>query len=314
MSAKNFAVGDLGDAKNSDALPSPVFLHGIRTELFLHGETEASNPLEVFQSRRNLKSNPNPKEDFMKHSFLLIFSVVFLVFVSDAAAQNRRRALPKPKNPVAVKTSNQAVVVDERLAVLRVAPGFSSKIVQRMRRGRNVTIFDSKQADGATFYRIAAAPNSGWVQAEAVVGKSRTGDDARLAKLAQSSKGFDQIERGAIFLETFRDSSLRPAILLLVGDLMEETALKLSADATRQFDRREMAATGAPLHTFYLNYTSLDRYRRLDMNFLFNSNTKLFHYDGANWREIVKKFPSSAEAAEAQKRLDALKEKMEATK
>ncbi|HLM59374.1 MAG TPA: hypothetical protein VK308_01095, partial [Pyrinomonadaceae bacterium] len=89
--------------------------------------------------------------------------------------------------------------------------------------------------------------------------------------------------------------------------------LKLSNEATRRLDRREMAASGAPLHSFYLNYVSLDRYRRLDINFVFNSNTKLFHYDGANWREIIKRFPKSAEAIEAQKRLDSLKVKMEKT-
>ena len=75
-----------------------------------------------------------------------------------------------------------------------------------------------------------------------------------------------------------------------------------------------MAASGAPLHSFYLNYVSLDRYKRLGINFLFNPNAKLFHYDGANWREIIKKSPQSNEAAEAQKRLDSLKEKMEAVK
>jgi hypothetical protein len=42
-----------------------------------------------------------------------------------------------------------------------------------------------------------------------------------------------------------------------------------------------MAASGAPLHSFYLNYVSLDRYRKLDNNFVFNPGTKLLHYDGA---------------------------------
>ncbi|MCA1625052.1 MAG: hypothetical protein LC768_14400 [Acidobacteria bacterium] len=49
-------------------------------------------------------------------------------------------------------------------------------------------------------------------------------------------------------------------------------------------------------------------------HFVYNSNTKLLHYDGASWREIVSKFPKSSEAVEAQKRLDSLKEKMERTK
>ena len=49
----------------------------------------------------------------------------------------------------------------------------------------------------------------------------------------------------------------------------------------------------------------------LGILFLFNSTTKLFHYDGASWKEIVSKFAASPEAAEAQKRLDSLKLKME---
>ena len=251
----------------------------------------------------------------MKCLFLPMFLIVFLSFSFDLQAQNRRRVVPaKTKIPVVAKTQNTAIVVDERLAVLRVEPGFSARVVQRMRRGRTVVISGSRETDGVTFYRINAAPNYGWLQAEAVAGKFRRGDDARLAKLVQSSDGFEQIDRAHIFLETFPESSLRPAILLLLGDLMEETALKLSGEATRRLDRREMAASGAPLHSFYLNYVSLDRYRRLGINFVFNSSTKLFHYDGESWREIIKKSPTAAEAIEAQKRLDSLKEKMEKTK
>ena len=250
----------------------------------------------------------------MKCSFFTILLPVFLFFTINTEAQKRRPSSQSNKNSVVSPAANKAVVVDERLAVLRSAPSFFAQIVQRMRRGRTVTINGAKEADGVTFYRVSALPNNtGWVQAEALAGRFRRGDDARLAKLIQASEGFEQIERAQIFLETFPDSTLRPAILLLLGDLMEETALRLSNEATRRLDRREMAASGAPLHSFYLNYTSLDRYRRLGINFVFNSNTKLFHYDGANWREIVKKFPKSAEAVEAQKRLDAMKEKMAKT-
>ena len=255
----------------------------------------------------------------MKRFHFLIFLFMFAVFVSTAEAQKRRLPPKKMSKPVAVQSprenSNTAVVVDERLAVLRSEPSLFSKSVLRMQNGRKISILGSKEADGVTFYRVTALPsNFGWVQAEAVAGKFRRDDDARLARLVQASDGFEQIERAVIFLETFPDSPLRPAILLLLGDLMEETALKLSNDATRRFDRREMAASGAPLHSFYLNYVSLDRYRKLGINFLFNSNTKLLHYDGATWREIVSKFPNSSEAAEAQKRLVSLREKMEAKK
>jgi hypothetical protein len=72
-----------------------------------------------------------------------------------------------------------------------------------------------------------------------------------------------------------------------------------------------MAASAAPLHSYYLNFVSLDRYRKLGVIFLVNSATKQFHYDGASWKEIVARSPASPEAVEAKKRLDSLKVKME---
>lgn len=249
----------------------------------------------------------------------MTFLLVLVVFISGSQAQNRNTSKKPVKKPAAAQTSNtivnSAIVVDERLAVLRAEPSLYARPIQRMRLGRLVLISGSKQASGVTFYRVTAPPNNyGWVQAEAVVSKSRRGDDERLARLAQAANGFEQIETAMLFLAIFPNSTLRPAILLLLGDLIEEIALKLSAEATRRLDKREMAASGAPLHSFYLNYVSLDRYRKLGINFLFNSNTKLFHYDGWSWKEIVAKFPKSNEATEAQKRLDVLKTKMEAVK
>lgn len=248
----------------------------------------------------------------MKRSFFLFLIFGFLVFTSDVAAQKRRVSKTPTVAPKANSNANTAVVVDERLAVLRVEPSLFAKSIQRMRLGRTVTISGSKEADGVTFYRVKALPNGvGWVQAEAVFGKFRRGDDERFARLIQAADGFEQIEQATVFLEIFTDSALRPAILLLLGDLIEETSLKLSNDATRRLNRREMAASGAPLHSFYLNFVSLDRYRKVGIGFLFNSSMKQFHYDGASWREIVNKFPKSSEAVEARKRLAALNEKME---
>jgi len=255
----------------------------------------------------------------MKHSHLSTLLLVLLVFTSGIEGQKRRIPLKTNKKPVAIEqksleNKNTAIVVDERLAVLRLEPSLFAKPIQRMRLGRIVLISNSKQADGVTFYRVAAPPNNyGWVQAEAVIGKSRPGDDERMAKFVQSFEGFEQIECAMLFLEIYAKSPLRPSILLLLGDLTEEIALKLSQEATRRLDRREMAASGAPLHSFYLNYVSLDRYRKLGIGFLFNSSTKLLHYNGAAWKEIIAKFPKTNEAIEAQKRLDSLKLKMEKT-
>lgn len=248
----------------------------------------------------------------MTRPLCFVFLLVCLVFSSSAAAQKRR--LPsKPKPPrVSMQKPGQAVVVDDRLSVLLAQPSLAARPMQRMRRGRKILVTGEKEADGVVFYRIVySRNNSGWMQGEAVAGSFRRDDDERLVKLIQASEGFEQIERALIFLDIFPASALRPAILLLTGDLLEETSMRISKDAARRLDRREMAASGAPLHSFYLNFSSLDRYRRLGIGFLFNARTKALHYNGATWREIIRNFPSAAEAGEAQKRLDALKEKME---
>jgi hypothetical protein len=250
----------------------------------------------------------------MKRSISIIF-LVFLAFVSPTEAQKKRPFTAKKTISTATQNPNLAIVIDERLAVLRTQPSLYSDSIQRMRSGRILAIAGAKQIDGITYYRVTLPPKKyGWVQAEAVVGKNRKGDDQRLIQLIQASDGFEKFERIAVFLENFPVSPLRPAILLLSGDLAEEIALKLSRDATRQLDKREMSASGAPLHSFYLNHSSLDRYRKIGIDFWFNSATKSYHYNGVVWNELMSKFPKSSEAEEARKRLESLDLKMKAVK
>ena len=70
----------------------------------------------------------------MKRSFILI-SFVFLAFVFTAQAQ-KKRILPTKKPSTVEKTPNVAIVIDERLAVLRIQPSLYADSVQRMRTGR----------------------------------------------------------------------------------------------------------------------------------------------------------------------------------
>jgi len=180
-----------------------------------------------------------------------------------------------------------------------------------MRRGRRVKILGVAEADGVKFFKVTAPPSStGWVQADAVFGKFREGDEQRLANLVQASSGFNQIEIATEFFNLFPNSALRAPLMLMFGDLLEETAARLSREAGSRLNRREMAAIGAPLHSFYLNYVSLDRYRKLGVHFQFNSSTRQFHYDGSRWKEILANFPAAPEAAEARKRLDELRVKL----
>jgi len=195
-----------------------------------------------------------------------------------------------------------AVVVDERLAALRATPQLNGKLVRRLSRGRLVAVRSFKTSgDGITFVLVNVSSRThGWIQRDAVVSPSRSGDDRRLFMLIQRSTGFDRIARARIFLDHFPRSPLRPEVLLLLGDTAESLAGKLSLDAAR---RLKEDLGNAPDFSYYLNYTGLDRYNRQRVVFVFDKITKRFHYDGAAWRELIRHYPRSIAALEARKRL-----------
>ncbi len=198
-----------------------------------------------------------------------------------------------------------AIVVDERLAALRATPQLNGRLVRRLSRGRLLAIRSVKtSADGISFLLVNVSTRThGWIQREAVVSPSRSGDDQRLLTLIERSQSFDRITRARIFLDHFPRSRLRPAVLLLLGDTAEELAAKLSADAARRLkeDRGE-----APEFSYFLNYTGLDRYNRQGITFVFDHSTKRFHYDGSAWRELIRRYPRSLFATEAKIKLDSL--------
>lgn len=198
-----------------------------------------------------------------------------------------------------------AVVVDERLAALRATPQLNGKLVRRLSRGRLVAVRSFKtNGDGITFLLVNVTRRThGWIQRDAVVSPSRSGDDRILFKLIQRSQGFDRITRARIFLDHFSRSPLRPEVLLLLGDTAEALAAQLSLDAAR---RLKADLGDAPEFSYYLNYTGLDRYNRQRIGFVFHKTTKRFHYDGAAWRELIRIYPRSPAASEARKRLDLL--------
>ncbi len=230
--------------------------------------------------------------------FVLLLLLV-CASVSVAYGQQRRRA---PGGGM------RAVVVDERLAVLRSEPSLSAQLLQRLSRGRNVSVTGTRRsAEGVLFHRVSVTRRTrGWVQAEAIASPMRGGDDDKLLRLIRGSEDFDRLTRASIFLNLFPRSPLRPAVLLLFGDAAEEAATQLSREAGRRLNEREMTAGGAPVRSYFLNYNGIDRYRRQGVVFTFDSAAKQFHYDGAAWREIVRRYPQSPEAEQARARLNGL--------
>jgi hypothetical protein len=190
-----------------------------------------------------------------------------------------------------------AVVVDERLSALRSTPDLSGVLIRRVGRGRLVAIRGSRtNFEGVVFYRVSVSTRTqGWMQREALVSPLHLGDDARLVSLILNSADFERIARARIFLEFFRRSAFRPQVLLLFGEAAEDAAGRLTRDAVRRL--------GAQDFTYYLNYASLDRYNRQGIRFTFDRMTKRFHYDGAAWKELVRRYPKSSEAKYALERL-----------
>ncbi len=247
-----------------------------------------------------------------------LIPTLFLICSMLSLSVQAQRQQQLPRNRIGTTKSTEigktVIVVDDTLSVLRTRPSLFADAIQRMRRGRKIQILGVTEADGVKFYKVTAPPrNYGWVQTDAVFGKFRAGDEERLARLVQALDGFDQIEAAVEFFRLYPASKFKPSILLLFGDVLEEVAVQLSRQAGSRLSRKEMAATQAPMHSYYLNFNMLDRYRKLGVVFLFNPATRQYHYSGASWKEIATKFAASAEAVEARKRLDALKAKMEKT-
>jgi len=231
-------------------------------------------------------------------SVIMLF-VLPLALHPSAQGQGRRR----PPSGGGV-----AFVVDERLSALRDAPRLTANLVRRLGRGSVVAVSGGRgERDGVTFLRVSVTSRtSGWVQADALVRPSVAGEDARLLRLVRGSAEFDRLARARVFLDAFPRSPLRPAALLVFGDEAEAAAARLSGEAARRLDAREMEAGGAPRASYFLNFNGLDRLNRLGVKFVFDAASKRFRYDGAAWREILRRHPRSPEASEARGRLDSL--------
>ena len=232
----------------------------------------------------------------VRMSQILMVCVCLLALNSTASAKRRPPA-----------GGRVAVVVDERLSAMRATPELSGGLLRRISRGGLVAITGAKTSrEGIVFYRVKVTSRTGgWIQRDAVVSPTRSGDDARLLSLIKGSEEFDRIVRARIFLDYFRLSELRSEVLMIYALAAEEAAVHLSRDASRRLDEREMSAGGAPMFSYFLNYNGLDRYNRQGITFIFNAREKSFRYDDEGWREIVYRYPKSSQAIEARKRLEA---------
>ncbi|HXF04807.1 MAG TPA: hypothetical protein VNM72_05255 [Blastocatellia bacterium] len=195
-------------------------------------------------------------------------------------------------------------VVDERFSALRREPGLTGRIIERMRLGRFIAVLPQRRrVDGMMFYRVALSRRRrGWVCDRAFVLAGRPGHDVRLLHLIEEAEGFRRLVLARLLITQFRQSPLRPRALLILGEEADGAAQALSQEVRRREPPPARDEELSP-RQWYLNDERLDRYNRLGIVFEYDETLGAYRYDGWAYREILRRYPTSAEAARAAQRL-----------
>ena len=224
--------------------------------------------------------------DTIRVSILLGMSV--LIFCQGHVEAKRKLFVP----------GRRGVVIDERLSALRAQPDLKASLEQRLRRGRRVGILGAvRKRDGATFLRVATSRNTrGWILADAVARPGSAADANRLLNLmGETTDDFIRARLARLFLEEFREPRFAPRALLILGQTAERVADKLSRDVRRRIG--DESTNEKPGRKFYfLNFAGLDRYNRIDVKFDYDAESDRLVYDGAVYRELLRRYPRSTEA------------------
>jgi hypothetical protein len=219
-----------------------------------------------------------------------------VVVALTAAAQTRRKVYVP---------GQRAVVFDERLSALRARPDVKAALGQRLRRGRAVGILGTTIGkDGAKFLRVAVSRNTrGWVLADAVVRPGHAADAERLMKLIEETDDeFTKARLAKLCAEEFRSTKFAPKALMILGAAGESAAERLTRDAKRRTGEDEPNA-GIRKRDHLLNYVGLDRYNRIGVTFDYDEASNRVVYDGAAYRELLRRYPRSDEAQVAREKL-----------
>jgi len=225
--------------------------------------------------------------------------------VSRTAPQNTTKPSP------AVPTFKKAFVIDDRLAVLRRQPALQGEVIRRLRLGHAVYIVGTSKAISGEprFYRVAVTRRTrGWIHEAALAIQGHPGDDQRILELIEASQGIEKITLCRLLSQNFSRSRLVARSTLLLGEEAERVAVNLSQRIRRRLG--ELSGAAAAVRDYYLSDAGLDRYSKLGVVFDFNESTVEFAYNGRAYREVIKRFPMTEEAAVARKRLEASSKKI----
>jgi hypothetical protein len=99
--------------------------------------------------------------------------------------------------------------------------------------------------------------------------------------------------------------------MLTLGRESETAAAELSRRASRRLDSLTDSKLKHNLRDYYLNDPGLDRYNKLRVTFEFDPSSRSYVYDCKAYREIIKRFPYSPEAALARERILSAERRLE---
>jgi hypothetical protein len=244
----------------------------------------------------------------MKRPFFAVFCIVSLTCAIFTSASAQTFPIKKRKKNI---PGQRALIYDERLSALRTEPDVKARLVSRLHREREVGIIGAARSTngGPLFYPVAVSRNvRGWVIAEALARPQQRQDATRLMNLLEDTKDdFGRVRLARLCADQYRGLELAPRALLILGAAAEQAANKLSRDAQKRVgDPDEILDKRLGEREYMLNYVGLDRYNKLGITFDYDEATNQLVYDGGAYHEILKRYPRSAEAAEAKARLEKL--------
>jgi hypothetical protein len=249
-------------------------------------------------------------QSFVSAAAVCVVAALTLTFCTPQTARAQTFAVKQRRQFV---PGRRAVVIDDRLAALRAAPDIKAPLVQRLRHGRAVGLLGPARAgrDGVRFYFVAVSRNTrGWLVTESLVRARHPQDAARLMTLIEESNDpFVRARLARLCADEFGGMAVAPRALLALGQAAEAAATRLTRDARRRAGGAAEEVGGRLGEREYaLNYVGLDRYNRLGVTFNYDDTTQRIVYDGAAYRELVRKYPRSAAAEEARERLAKVRE------
>jgi hypothetical protein len=198
-----------------------------------------------------------------------------------------------------------AIVFDDRLSALRAQPDVKAALKQRLSRGRIVGILGaSKNKSGSPFLRVALSRNvRGWILAAAIARLGSVADGEKiLSAAAESKEDLVKARMARLCADELRSPAIAPKALLALGQAAEHAAEKLSRDADRRLGD-EVPGGGISKRDFVLSFNGLDRFNRAGITFDYDEARDRIVYDGAAYRELLRRYPRSLETQPAREYL-----------